>query len=190
MLASTALRFANHILAGEAWARARLQFFAGQTAHLEFGKFSLPVAITSAGLLTTGDRNATPAVTISLPDDAPLRAFTDRPSLLANARIAGSADLAETLGFVLRNLRWDAEDDLSRLLGDIAAHRLVQGGRQLALSQLRKAKNFALNVAEYLTEEDPTIARRADVSGFCRAVDAVQDDCTRFEKRLQRLESR
>lgn len=190
MLAGTALRFANHVLAGEQWARARLQLFAGQTAHLEFGKLSLPVTITSAGLLAAGDRQATAAVTISLPEDAPLRALTDRPALFASARIAGSADLAETLGFVFRNLRWDAEDDLSRLFGDIAARRLVQGGKQFAQRQLQKMKNFTLNVAEYLTEENPSIARRADVARFCGAVDALQDDCNRLERRLRELERR
>lgn len=188
MLASAALRFANHVLTGEHWARARLQSFAGQTAHLEFGKLLFPVAITEAGLLAAGDRDATAAVTISLPQDAPLRALSDRPSLLTTTRIAGSADLAETLGFVFRNLRWDAEDDLSRLIGDVAARRLWQGGKQLAQWHLRQAKNFALNVAEYLTEESPNIARHADVAGFCRAVDSVRDDCAGIEKRLQRLE--
>lgn len=190
MLAGTALRFANHVLADEQWARLRLQFFAGQSAHIEFGKLLLPIIITSAGLLAAGDRNAAAAVTISLPDDAPLRALIDRPALFASARIAGSADLAETLGFIFRNLRWDAEDDLSRLLGDIAARRLVQGGRQLAQWQLQKVKNFALNVAEYLTDENPSLARRADVACFCSEVDSVHDDCVRFEKRLRKHERR
>lgn len=190
MLLGTALRFANHVLTGEHWARVRLKPFAGQTAHFEFGTFLIPLTITSNGLLAAGDRSTVAAVTIRLADDAPLRALSDPPALLASARIAGSADLAETLGFVFRNLRWNPEDDLARLSGDIVARRLSQGAKQFAQWHLRTAKNFALNVAEYLTEESPAIARHTDLSRFFRSVDALRDDCARFEQRLQKLESR
>lgn len=190
MLAGGALNFANHLLRGAAWARTRLEPFAGQTARLSLGPLVLPIEITKAGLFAAGDRNATVTVSIALPAAAPLRALSDRSALFAAAQIAGSAELAETLGFVFRNLRWDAEDDLSRLVGDIAARRLSLAGRHLANAQLQSAKNFAVNVAEYLTEENPAIARRADVAGFCRTVDTVRDDCSTLEKRLLRLESR
>lgn len=188
MLVGTALNFANHLLSGEAWARARLKVFAGQTVRLEFGALHFPVTITRAGLLETAASDAPVAVNIRLPDDAPLRALTDHASLLASIRIAGTADFAETLGFVLRNLRWDAEEDLSLLVGDIAARRLILGGKSLLDWHLRRARNFALNVAEYFTEEDPVIVRRADLARFCAAVATVRDDCAWIEKRLQRLE--
>lgn len=188
MLVGTALNFANHLLSGEAWARTRLKVFAGQTVRLEFGALHFPIAITRAGLLETAASDAPVAVSIRLPDDAPLLALTDRSSLLASVRIAGTADFAETLGFVLRNLRWDAEEDLSLLVGDIAARRLILGGKSLLGWHLRRARNFALNVAEYFTEEDPVIARRADLARFCAAVATVRDNCAWIEKRLQRLE--
>lgn len=190
MFASTTLRLANHLLNGEAWARTRLQTFAGQTARLEFGALVVPLAISAAGLFESGDSNAAAAVTIRLPGDAPLRMLTGQQSLFSSARIAGAADLAETLGFVFRNLRWDAEDDLSRLVGDVAAHRLVHGGKRIAAWHLQTAKNVALNIAEYLTEEDRSVTRRADVTGFCAAVDSLHEDCARVEKRLERLSGR
>lgn len=61
------------------------------------------------------------AVSITLPADAPLRALTDRPALMASAQISGSAEFAECLGFIRRNLHWDVEADVSTLVGDIAA---------------------------------------------------------------------
>lgn len=190
MLLASALRFANHVLTGEPWARTRLRSFAEQTAHFEFGTVRLPVRVTSDGLLAPAERSAVAAVTITLPGKAALQALTDPSSLLASARIAGSVDLAETLGFVFRNVRWNPEDDLSRLTGDIVARRLSQGAKHLVQWQLRTARNVALNVADYLTEENPTIARRADLTQFLAAVDGVRDDCARIEQRLQKLESR
>lgn len=190
MLLGSALNFANHLLAGEAWARTRLKVFAGRTVRLEYGVLHFTATITRAGLLAAAISDAQAAVNIQLPEDAPLRALTDRSSLLASVRIAGNADFAETLGFVLRNLRWDAEEDLSLLVGDIAARRLILGGKNLFDRHLRRARNFALNVAEYFTEEDPVLARRADIVCFSTAVDGVRDDCAWIEKRLQRLEMR
>jgi ubiquinone biosynthesis protein UbiJ len=190
MLTRTALNFVNHVLTGETWARTRLQAFAGQTAQLSLGPLDLPICITSAGFFKNGDQAATPTVTIQLPADAPMRALTDRPSLFAAAHISGSAEFAEALGFVFRNLRWDVEDDLSQLVGDIAARRLLQGGKHFAQWHLQRVRNLALNVAEYLTEESATLARRADVAHFCIAVDTLSDDYARLEERVQKLQIR
>jgi ubiquinone biosynthesis protein UbiJ len=110
--------------------------------------------------------------------------------VLTQAHISGSAELAEALGFVLRNIRWDIESDLARLVGDIAAHRLVKGGKSLAAWQLGQARNLALNLAEFYTEEDPLIARRSEVSAFCGAVPEVQAELLRLERRIAALEGR
>jgi ubiquinone biosynthesis protein UbiJ len=68
-------------------------------------------------------------VSISLPAAAPLLALQGKDAVMRAARIEGSAEFAEALGFVIRNLRWDAEEDLSKMVGDIAAHRIVKGSR-------------------------------------------------------------
>lgn len=188
MLVDAALGFVNHLLTGDDWARTRLKPFAGQCVRVELGALTLPVVISRSGLFIAGDRRATANVTISLPADAPLRALSDRPSLFAAAHISGSAELAETLGFILRNLSWDAEGDLAQVVGDITAHRLVAGGRQLARWQRQQAINLAFNLAEYFTEENPTIARRQDVADFCAETTGLQDLMARLEARIAVLE--
>ncbi len=187
MLVDATLGFVNHLLTSEVWPRDRLKPFAGQTARLVVGALNLPLEITRDGLFIPGDKNAVAAVCITLPADAPLRALTDRTSLMASAHISGSAELAETLGFIFHNLRWDAESDLSILVGDIAARRLVEGGKQLATWQIQQASNLALNLAEYFTEENPTIARRRDVSSFCADVECLQATLTQLESRIALL---
>jgi ubiquinone biosynthesis protein UbiJ len=188
MLLGAALGIVNHLLAGEGWARERLQPFAGQTARLELGALTLPLAISPHGLFVAGERNLAPSVTITLPADAPLRALTDRPALFASARLSGSAELAECLGFVFRNLRWDVESDLAQVVGDIAAHRLVAGGRQVVRWHQQQATNLAINLAEYFTEEDPAIARRLDLSDFCAEVARLPGELARLEARIAALE--
>ena len=76
MLIDAALGLANHLLVSEDWARNRLKAFAGQTARLQLGALNFPLEITADGRFRTGDKNATSAVTITLPADAPIRAVT------------------------------------------------------------------------------------------------------------------
>lgn len=188
MLLPAALAAINHLLAGEDWARERLSPFAGRTARLEFGALALPLAIGADGLFVVAERDAPADVTITLPADAPLRALADRASLFATAQLSGSAQLAENLGFVFRNLRWDVEADLAQFVGDIAAHRLVAVGSRVARWQRQQALNLAANFAEYLTEEKPSIARRRDVADFCAEVTRLPDEVARIEARIAALE--
>jgi len=187
MYAKATLKLANHLLNGEPWARTRLKPFSGLTARLEFGSLVVPIAINHAGSFEAGDIQAPAAVSIHLPGHAPLRMLTEGQTLLQAAHISGAADFAEALGFVFRNLRWDAEDDLSRLIGDVAAHRLMLGGKRFAAWHLEAAKRLALNVVEYLTEEDRSVPRRAEVVKFCAAVDSLRGDFVQVEERLERL---
>ena len=190
MLLGTVLAAINHLLAGEDWARERLSPFAGQTARFEFGALTLPLAISADGLFVAAGRVAPADVTITLPADAPLRLLTDRGSLLSAAQLSGSAQLAENLGFVFRNLRWDVEADLAQFVGDIAAHRLVAVGSRVASWQRQQAVNLAANLAEYFTEENPTIARRDDVADLCAQVAALPPELDRLEARIAALETK
>ena len=188
MLTALALRVLNHLLASEDWARQRLQPFAGQTAQVSSGSLVLALVVTPEGTFSAGDKTATATVSIALPADAPVRALTDRDGLMAAAQISGPADFAEALGFVLRNLRWDAEDDLSRLVGDIAARRMVSSGKQVFQWQREQAKNLAANLGEYFSEETKAIARRQEITEFCAEVAQQDKALSRLEARIAALE--
>ncbi len=185
ILAGTAVQLVNRLLARENWARGRLTPFAGQTVRVVAGAVTVPVSVAGSGLLAGSDGATPAAVTVVLPPDWPLRAVTDRASIVRLARISGAVDFAETLGFVMRNLSWDIEGDLAGLIGDVAAYRVVRESRRLAAWHREMAKRLSLNVAEYLVEEKPIIARRPDLEGFYTAVDALREDCARLERRLQ-----
>ena len=185
----------NHLLDSEDWARARLKSFAGETAWLEMPPLRLAIAITPEGCLRHGDSNSDlePTVRISLPADTPLKilcGFSDRASLLASAQIQGSADLADCLGFVFRNLSWDVESDLAPRVGDIAARRLVHFGRQFAVWQHELRWNLARNLADFFTEEKPTIAKHRDVAEFGRQINELCPWVIDIEQRIASLEKK
>lgn len=190
MLDLALLQAFNRLLADAPWARERLAPFAGQRARLVLGPLPVAFRIGPDGTfesLGTG----TPAVDIVLPADAPLALLQGqgRDALMRKAHITGAADFAEALGFVLRNLEWDVEEDLSRVVGDAAAHRLVTAGGRLAAAQAEAVRRLAENIAEYLRYEQPVGMLPAEADSFKEEAAALADRTASLEKRLLALEN-
>jgi len=177
----------NHLLASESWATERLHPFAGQILCIEGGGLTLRLAVDAKGMFAEAPATGEPTVSISLPADTPWRLLTDRPSILANARLAGPADFTETLGFVFRNLRWDAEADLAALVGDIPARRLVMAGRQFVGWQAAATRNALANMAEYGSEESGLLVPVREFRSFAATLNDVRGELAELERRLQKL---
>jgi len=186
-----ALAALNHLLAATPWARARLAPFAGRRARLVM---AMPAAALTFRIGTDGTLeslgDAPPDVNIHLPAGAPLAALGGRDGILRGARIDGRADFAEALGEVLRHLDWDVEEDLSRLVGDIAAHRLAGAGRAFAAAGADSARRLADNLDEFFRYERPPGIGRAEAAAFAGAVALLRADANALERRLGALERR
>lgn len=172
----------NHLLGQADWARRQLSAFAGRQARFEMPPWHLAFAVSSDGLFEAvgeGDID----VTVVLPADTPLIALQGIDRAMAGAHVTGNAEFATALSFVLKNLRWDAEEDLSRVVGDIAAHRLVGGATQLLTWQREAARNVVENLAEYLGEESALLVPTRELARF-------REDLADFTTRIDRLEAR
>lgn len=183
MLDLALLQALNHLLAAAPWARAKLAPFAGRRARLVLGPLPLEFRIAPDGTfesLGTGE----PAVEIVLTAGAALALLQGREAMMRDARITGAADFAEALGFVLRKLDWDAEEDLSRAVGDIAAHRIMKTAGGIAAAQADAARRLAENVAEYLRYEQPVGIDKAALAAFSGEVDALRRDADALERRI------
>ena len=180
----------NHLLAQQPWAAERLKAFAGQCAEFRCPPFpDLRFAILDSGLVEEAPEDAASALVVKLtPSALPLVLARDEAAL-KEIELEGSAELAAAVQHLFRHLAWDVEEDLSRLFPDVVAHRLAEGGRAFAAWQSEAATRLAENLAEYLTEEQPLLARPADVKKFSREADALREDAARLEKRIERLES-
>lgn len=110
-------------------------------------------------------------------------------ALMSDIRISGNADLADALASVLRKLHWDGEEALSRLTGDIVAHRAVATAKGLVEWQRQTARNVIDNLAEYFSEEQLVPEENAPGRPGQRCCCARRDDLARLEKRLKKLES-
>lgn len=178
----------NHVLGASPWAKERLRTHSGAHVGFAAGPLNCVMQIDGHGLLQAADRDGTD-VLIQFPDDFLLTALVDRNRLMSSARISGAADVAETLAFVFRNLRWDIESDLASILGDIPARRLSLAGAAFLTSTQASGKRAMENLREYVAEESGLLPPSSAVIEFAGEVDRLRDDIARLEKRLQRLES-
>ncbi|MBI3903937.1 MAG: hypothetical protein HY306_13510 [Nitrosomonadales bacterium] len=187
MLSQPTIATLNHLLAQSGWALQRLAKFSGRTARFRIVPFSLACTIQTDGSLREAATDASAdAELVIAPSLLPRLALNDEAALEQIAA-TGDAALIEEIFFLVRNLRWDAAEDLSRVTGDIAAERIVNFAKG-AQQQVRDAAlNLSQAAAEYWTEERPLIAKPAHLADFARQVDKLRDEVDGLEQRVQQL---
>ncbi len=166
----------------------RLRPFAGKVIRAESFPLPLLLGIGENGEVIAPAPGAIPDVTLRLTPGVMLRLAARDATAWHDITVEGDPHLAAALHHIARHVRWDIEEDLSRVFGDIAAHRMVETGRKLDTWGRQGADNLARSFAEYWTEEQPLIASRADVEQFNRDVDALRDDVARLEKLVEQRE--
>ena len=190
MINTLAIHAVNGVLRRNSWALQRLQDCAGKTARFECPPVSLALTVLETGEVTAATAATTPQVTIALTPGLMLRVLARDETVWNDIAVAGDTDFATAINHVWRNLRWDVEEDLARVFGDIAAHRMMQTGRTLDQWRAQSFDNLARACAEYWTEEQPLIARARDIERFNCDVDQLRDDVARLEKRVENLLNR
>jgi ubiquinone biosynthesis protein UbiJ len=188
MLDQLGIATLNHLLRDADWARERLRAFTDKAVRCEVGPLRATLCVSSDGTLLPGGAEVVPDATIRLAPPAAVRlAVLKDDSVRADIEVEGDAALAEALLRILRELRWDAEEDLSRVIGDIAAHRLVSVGRGALQWHLEVARSLTRSMGEYITEEREFVAPRDAVAAFVQAVDQLREATDRLDKRIGRL---
>src|SRR3569832_2090649 len=177
----------NHLLSQEPKAVAMLSAHAGKVACIDTGLMRVRVKVAGDGMLQAAEDKDEPIVTIRVKlADLPLIAQY-RERAFSYVRIEGDADFANTVSQLSRTLRWDAEEDMSRMVGDIVAPRLVAGARSAGDAVLSTQRELAENGAEYFLEENPMLVRPQAGDNFAGDVARLRDDVERLSKRINKL---
>ena len=127
-----AVLFLNHVLQQEPEAQQRLVRQQGRVVRFEWRFVTMQLVATPAGLLDIAPEGAVPELTLIVAETSPLglaRATLrgDKPSV----RIVGDVQLAAEVNWLVDHVRWDVEDDLARLIGDVPAHTVANVARRV-----------------------------------------------------------
>jgi ubiquinone biosynthesis protein UbiJ len=105
----------------------------------------------------------------------------------SSVRIEGDAEVAQNFSELLKQAKPDVEEELSRVVGDVAAHQVGNTVRSLLGFGRRVGATLLQNVGEYLSEEGRDVPNKTEAEEFNRDVDTLRDDVARFEARLNTL---
>ena len=181
----------NHLLAQNAWAQQRLAPLAGKSFAVHAAPLpALTFTIQPDGQVQDAASGVQADATLGATPDTLLRYLTQEPRDTNLLRITGDSQFGAKIGDILAHLSWEAEEDLSRVVGDVMAHRVAGLARGLWAWQKQSALNVATAASEYFTEERPLIAKRMHVEQFARDVDTVRLAVDRLELRIQKLLNR
>jgi ubiquinone biosynthesis protein UbiJ len=156
---------ANTLLERETWARERLARLAGQGFEVRLPlvrPFSLLVG--ADGRLEPGEGAAAAIVT--------------------PGGVTGDSELAGELRHLRRYLRPDVEEELSRFVGDVAAHRLVGTARSFVQWQLDALARLGEAAADYAVNERRALVRRAELAELAARIEELNRAIARLEERL------
>ena len=155
----------NQLLDRERWARERLERFAGRAAELRPPLLPpLRLAVGAGGRIEPGGPEPEAIVTLD--------------------GVSGTGEFADELRYLAQHLRWDAEEELSRAFGDVAAQRIGGAVRAFARWQLDATRRVGEALADYATAESGTLVRRSELQDFAAEVERLRAAIDRLERRL------
>ncbi|HGF4929615.1 TPA: SCP2 domain-containing protein [Vibrio parahaemolyticus] len=104
--------------------------------------------------------------------------------------LEGDIQLAQKFSQLMTDCKPDIEEWLSRVTGDVVAHTLVQGTKNVGGFFVSQAEKHQRHLAQVVTEEWKLAPAPLEVAYFCDQVDEVRSQASRVEARLNALLSK
>ncbi|AQP35060.1 SCP2 domain-containing protein [Vibrio anguillarum] len=101
--------------------------------------------------------------------------------------LEGDIQLAQKFAQLITDCKPDVEEWLSRLTGDVLAHALVQGVRDIGQALQSQRSKHQNHLSQVLTEEWRLLPSSLEVAYFCDQVDDLNSQAARIEAKIQHL---
>ena len=183
----------NNYIALDPEAPDKLKAFDGKLICIEIRGLNrnLYLSVSDSAITVIGEMVGEPDTTISGSPAALFKLGLHRDSaplfFSGEVEIRGDTRLGRQFKSLLADMEIDWEEYLSRLTGDIAAHRIFGVLHELGKWSSLAANNLRDDISEYLQEESRDVVTGVEIDSFNRQVDELRDDADRLEARIKRL---
>ena len=100
--------------------------------------------------------------------------------------IQGDSHVASVFNKVLNEIEIDWQDLISKYTGDVLAHQIATGAKNIASVMRRLSENMRLDVRDYLQDDLQVVVTQNEVEQFIQQVDEVRARTDRLEARLNK----
>lgn len=181
----------NRGISASSDATRRCRALQGASFRIELESLGLGLTLVSTGDSITLHEAAEADARLSGTPGALARfAATGDEALLRSraVRISGDPLVASDFRDLISIAAPNFEEELARLVGDVAARQVGNFVRGFAGWGLDAADRLSLSFAEYLQEESRDLPARAEIEAFLDDVDRLAADVARLEARILRQE--
>ena len=170
-------------------ARKLLKAMQGRAVAIEIRELNLEFYMLSKDghMLVKPDYDDTPMAMVSGTLPSMVRAGVLRDGMPEGIRFDGDIELGQNFRKLLQEIDFDWEEQLARVIGDLAARQLgnvVRGAHEWGKQAL---DTLGLDIAEYLQEETGDLPRRDEVAVFVNDVDELRDAVERTAARTEKI---
>ena len=190
MLTSLAVAPINHMLRSESWACKRLQPHNGKIICIQVPPFfNSNLLVDSNGEIQYTGNTLEPDTTLSVSPMILSRLLARDEMALRDIKIKGDKVLAEEFIDIGKHVNFNLkiEQNVSKVIGDIPAHRLAQAGQQVIAWHFGSINNLSQALVEYWTEESPLLVKMHTINTFSNDIKTLQYDIDQLEERIKKL---
>lgn len=108
--------------------------------------------------------------------------------MATDIEVQGDLRVGQAFQTLLRGIEIDWEEQLARLMGDVAAHQVGNVLRQFWGWTNQSVERAFHNAGEYLQHEARELPPQGALNDFIDGVDALRNNADRLEARIRRLQ--
>ena len=175
----------NHLLLQNDWMQSKLIDHKNKILAIEISGLKNIFIVEENGQLRSLNESKTIDCIIKLT----INDFINQVVNNKNGKISieGDMELANQVTQVLKNIKWDIEEDLSKYIGDIPAVHTTKFLKKVFNSSQRNMFNLTSSLIEYWQEESPILAKKRNVEIFNSEVDKIVEDVERIDVRFNTI---
>lgn len=110
--------------------------------------------------------------------------------LKGEVEFEGDVRLGRSFKKIISGIDIDWEEYISRIIGDVPAHHLVNLTKKIINWGRQAGNDVAADISEYLQEESRDVVSKAELEMFYEDVDALRNQLDRFQARLNALKNK
>jgi len=182
------LRAINHLIEQERWAHELLLPREGQSISIALPIGDFQIAIQEGMFVNVGNNNPS-SVNLVITQEAIWTFLKEGKSgAMKFVKISGDIDFAADLNRLAADLKWEVEEDLSKLLGDAPARRVVLESQKMVHQTQLAMTDLKGGIRDYLVHEKNILVDSQQMNDFKSQLRLLRDQIDRAEKKVNQLE--